>query len=91
MAKRSPGRDAPFHAVRMRMAGMKLGACMAVGDIQVIIPDGMKKDDIVKALAQIAAAVESDGKANTPGVFIADVLIIVGDEMLSIIKREALP
>jgi len=70
---------------------MKLGACMAVGDIQVIIPDGMKKDDIVKALAQIAAAVESDGKANTPGVFIADVLIIVGDEMLSIIKREALP
>jgi hypothetical protein len=51
----------------------------------------MKKDDIVKALAQIAAAVESDGKANTPGVFIADVLIIVGDEMLSIIKREALP
>ena len=70
---------------------MKLGACMAVGDIQVIIPDGMKKDDIVKALAQIAAAVESDGKANTPDVFIADVLIIVGDEMLSIIKREALP
>jgi hypothetical protein len=37
MAKRSPGRDAPFHAVRMRRAGMKLGACMAVGDIQVII------------------------------------------------------
>jgi len=56
--------------------------------IQVIIPEGIGKDIIVKTLAQIAATVESDGEANTPDVFMADVLISAGTEVLSIIKTE---
>jgi len=37
---------------------------------------------MVKTLAQIAAAIESDGEANTSDVFMADVLIILNTPQL---------
>lgn len=56
--------------------------------IYLFIPDGIGKEKVIYALAQIAAAVESVGEASTPDVMLASVLITNSPEAFVAVNAE---